>query len=320
MSTILASLPRAARAVAVDAAKICLDLFKIMVPILIGVKIFKELGWITYLAEPLAPLMELVGLPPECGLTWATAIANNLYAALAVHAALVPSMPALTAAQATVLGTMMLIGHNIFVEGAIAQKCGVSFWGQAALRLGGALACGALLHATFAATGTLSQPATLLFAPPQGDAGLGTWALGEVKNLGMIYLVIAALVGLMRALDKLGVTRLFEKALLPFLRLMGIGGAAATLTVVGLVMGLAYGSGLILLEVRQGKVAKRDVFASMSLMSLSHALIEDTLLMYLIGASLWGTFVGRLVFSLAVVAVLTRIVQVLAARPAVVRQ
>ncbi len=320
MSTALASLPRAARAVAVDAAKICLDLFKIMVPILIAVKIFKELGWIAYLAKPLAPLMELVGLPPECGLTWATAIANNLYAALAVHAALVPSMPALTAAQATVLGTMMLIGHNIFVEGAIAQKCGVGFWGQAALRLCGALACGALLHAVFAATGTLSQPATLLFAPPQEDAGLGTWALGEVKNLGMIYLVIASLVGLMRALDKLGVTRLFEKALLPFLRLMGIGGAAATLTVVGLVMGLAYGSGLILLEVRQGKVPRRDVFASMSLMSLSHALIEDTLLMYLIGASLWGTFVGRLAFSLAVVAVLTRIVQALAARPAVVRQ
>jgi hypothetical protein len=116
----------------------------------------------------------------------------------------------------------------------------------------------------------------------------------------------------MRLLEALGVTRLFETALLPFLRLMGIGGGAATITVIGLVMGLAYGGGLILHDVQKGKVEPRDVFSAISLMSLSHALIEDTLLMYLIGASLWGTFVGRLLFSLAVVAILSRLLAGLA--------
>ena len=320
MSLALAPPLRAAITVVADATRICLDLFKVMVPILIGVKILKEVGWIAYLAKPLAPLMSLVGLPPECGLTWATAIANNLYAALAVHAALVPSMPPLTMAQATVVATMMLIAHNLFVEGAIAKKCGVGFWGQAALRLSGALACGMLLNAVFSGFGLLTAPAPLLFAPAQGEEELAAWAFGELKNLGMIYLVIASLVGLMRFLDKLGVTRLFETALLPFLRLMGIGRAAATITVIGLVMGLAYGSGLILLDIQQGKVDRRDVFSAISLMSLSHALIEDTLLMYLIGASLWGTFVGRLAFSLVVVAVLSRVAPALAGKPAVVRQ
>ncbi|WP_428565401.1 MAG: nucleoside recognition domain-containing protein [Solidesulfovibrio sp. DCME] len=318
MSTSLPPLARAARTVAADAARICLDLFKIMVPILIGVKILKELGWIAYLAKPLAPLMGLVGLPPECGLTWATALANNLYAALAVHAALVPTMAPLSVAQATVIATMMLIAHNMFVEGAIAGKCGVGFWGQTVLRLCGAFGCGFLLNAVFSGLGLLTDPAPMLFTPPAADAGLGEWAYGEVRNLVMIYCVIAGLVGLMRALDHLGVTKLFETALVPFLRLMGIGRAAATITVIGLVMGLAYGSGLILLDIQQGKVGRRDVFSAISLMSLSHALIEDTLLMYLIGASLWGTFVGRLVFSLAVVAVLSRIVGRPAGRPAVV--
>ncbi len=303
----LSALPRAAASVAVDAARICLDLFKVMVPILIGVKILKELGWVAYLAKPLAPLMGLLGLPPECGLTWATAIANNLYAGLAVHAALVPSMPPMTVAQATILGTLMLIAHNLFVEGAIAKKCGVGFWGQAALRLTGAFGCGYLLHLVFSGLGVFTGPAPLLFAPTPGDSEWGAWAFGELKNLGLIYLVIASLVGLMRFLTRLGVTKVFETALLPFLRLMGIGGAAATITVIGLVMGLAYGSGLILLDVQQGRVERRDVFSAISLMSLSHALIEDTLLMYLIGASLWGTFVGRLAFSLAVVAVLARV-------------
>ena len=307
MDIAFSALPRALRAVVVDAARICLDLFKVMVPILIGVKLLKELGWIAYLAKPLAPLMSLVGLPPECGLTWATAIANNLYAGLAVHAALVPDMAPLTVAQATVIATMMLIAHNLFVEGAIAKRCGVGFWGQAALRLAGALACGMLLNGVFSALGVFTDPAPLLFTPSTEDGSLGAWAFGEIKNLGMIYCVIAALVGTMRLLETLGVTRIFEAALLPFLRLMGIGGGAATITVIGLVMGLAYGSGLILHDVQKGKVAPRDVFSAISLMSLSHALIEDTLLMYLIGASLWGTFVGRLLFSLAVVAVLSRV-------------
>lgn len=318
MPATIVSLARAVRLVATDAAKICYDLFKVMIPILIGVKILKELGWIAYLAKPLGPLMGLVGLPPECGLTWATAIANNLYAALAVHAALVPNMAPLTVAQATVIATMMLIAHNLFVEGAIAKKCGVGFWGQAGLRLAGALGCGMLLHAVFSGLGLFTGPAPMVFTPPPADAGLGDWAFGEIKNLVMIYGVIAGLVGLMRALDHLGVTKLFETALLPFLRLMGIGGAAATITVIGLVMGLAYGSGLILLDVRQGKVSRRDVFSAISLMSLSHALIEDTLLMYLIGATLWGTFVGRLVFSLVVVAILSRVAGRLARQPAVV--
>ena len=308
MSLALAPPLRAAATVVADATRICLDLFKIMVPILIAVKILKELGWITYLAKPLAPLMGFVGLPPECGLTWATAMANNLYAALAVHAALVPSMPALSIAQATVLATMILIAHNLFVEGAIAKKCGVGFWGQVALRLSGGYACGALLWTVFRAGDLFATPAPLLFTPSAADASLAAWALGELKNLGLVFCVITALVGLMRVLESLRVTRLFELLLRPFLRLMGIGPAAATITVIGLVMGLAYGGGLILLDIQKGRVGRRDVFAALSLMSLSHALIEDTLLMYLIGATLWGTFVGRLLFSLAVVAVLTRLV------------
>lgn len=302
-----------------DAARIWIDLFKIMIPILVAVKILKELGWITVLAKPLGPLMGLVGLPPECGLTFATALANNLYAAVAVHAALVPGMAPLSVAQATVLATMMLIAHNLFVEGAIAKQCGAGFWGQVGLRLGGAFACGGLLWAVFSGFGLFAEPAPLLFTPTAADVSLAGWALGEVKNLGLIACVITALVGLMRGLDRLGVTRLFRAALLPFLRIMGIGGEAATITVIGLVMGLAYGGGLILHDVRQGKVSRRDVWSAVSLMSLSHALIEDTLLMYLIGATLWGTFVGRLLFSLAVVAVLSRLVRVAeprAARPA----
>ena len=62
-----------------DATRISLDLFKIMVPVVIAVKILQELNLIGYLAAPLAPIMKLVGLPGEMGLVWATAPVNNIY-------------------------------------------------------------------------------------------------------------------------------------------------------------------------------------------------------------------------------------------------
>ncbi|NMC48238.1 MAG: hypothetical protein GYA47_02220, partial [Desulfovibrio sp.] len=55
-----------------DAVRISLDLYKIMIPVIIGVKILKELDLISLLAVPLSPLMELTGLPADMGLVWAT--------------------------------------------------------------------------------------------------------------------------------------------------------------------------------------------------------------------------------------------------------
>ena len=50
------------RSLAVDIFKITLDLYKIMIPVIIAVKILEELGGIKYIAYALSPLMQLVGL------------------------------------------------------------------------------------------------------------------------------------------------------------------------------------------------------------------------------------------------------------------
>ncbi|WP_243311259.1 hypothetical protein [Fundidesulfovibrio agrisoli] len=297
-------------AVVRDAVRVSLDLFKVMVPIIILVKVLQTMGAVDYIAAPVEPLMELVGLPAGLGLAWATAMLSSIYSGLVVFYALAPSMGPLSQAQVTVLGVLMLIAHNLLVEGQVTKRCGVSFFGQNLLRVFGALGCAWILHAILEGGGYLAQPARILLAPQPQDASLAGWALGELKNLGWIFLVILALMALMRALNAVGATRLFEAALEPFLRLMGIGRKAATVTVIGMTMGLAYGGGLIIHEAQSGKLSKRDIFASVSLMSLSHALIEDTLLLTLIGASPWGTMVARLSFSLVVIAVLARVVPI----------
>lgn len=290
-----------------DAVKVSGSLFKIMIPIIILVKILKELDLISVLAWPLEPVMDLVNLPGSMGLVWATALLSNLYSAMIVFVSLAPENP-VTVAQCTVLATMMLIAHNMPLELKIAQKCGSSLIAQALIRIFAALACGWALHLIYSSMDLLQAPNVIFWTPEKQPDSLAGWAAAQAANLFWIFLIILGLLVFMKLAKRLGITELLNRLLRPILKLMGIGPSASTITVVGLSLGIAYGSGLIMHEIEHGRVDRRDIFFSLSLMGLSHALIEDTLLMLMIGAHHSGIFWGRLIFSLVLVAGLVRIV------------
>jgi hypothetical protein len=287
-----------------EAGEVSLKLYRIMIPILIGVKIVQELGGIAYLAMPLKPLMALVGLPPEMGLVWATALINNIYGGIIVFLTL-PESQALTSAQATVLCTMILVAHSLPVEVRIAQESGTRFIFQALIRIVGALALGALLHGVYSGFGLLQQENVIFW---QGEvtaqASLLQWGLDQVRNLALIFGIILGLILVMRLLDCIRATDFFVWLLGPLLRALGIGREAAPLTIIGMIMGLTYGGGLIIKESRSGRVSSRDVFASLTLMGLAHSMIEDTLLMMVLGGHLSGILWARVLFALAVVSLL----------------
>jgi hypothetical protein len=292
-----------------EALRLSLELFKIMVPVIIAVKVLQELGLIRYLAMPLGPLMQWVGLPAEMGLVWATAMANNLYGAIIVFLSLVEESP-VNGAQATVLCTMMLVAHALPVELRIAQASGTRLLFQAVLRIGSALVIGWLLKAVYSVFGLLQGPAAILFRPDADGTGhapsLAAWAVGEVRTLLSIFIIITTLFLLMRILEKAGVIGLLNRLLRPVLKLLGIGPKASAIAVIGLTMGISYGGGLIIHEARSGRAHRKDIFYALTLMGLSHALIEDTLLMMTIGGDLSGILWGRLLFSLILVALLAK--------------
>jgi hypothetical protein len=291
-----------------DAASTALDLYKIMIPIVIVVKLLQELEFIRYLALPLKPIMGLVGLPDELGLVWATAMVNNIYSALIVLSSLIKDTP-VTTAQATVLGAMILVAHGLPVELRIARAAGPRLAFQGALRGFGALLFGWILHEIFQFFDVLQGPANILLDGNREAANAGwiAWALGEARNLAAIFVIIMGLVALVRLLKAAKITDVMNWLLRPLLRLMGVGPRASTITVIGLTLGLAYGGGLIIREAKTGGVGRRDVFYSLSLMGLCHSLVEDTLLVVMGGADFFWVFWGRLVFALAGVSVLTAV-------------
>jgi hypothetical protein len=254
--------------------------------------------------------MALVGLPGNLGLVWATTLVTNIYGGMVVFAGVAPGA-GLTVAQVTVLATMMLIAHAIPVEASIAQRAGTSFRAMATLRIVGALAAGALLNLGYNLTNTLQQANQALWTPPPRDPTWFGWALGEARNLVYIFLIILALLILMRLLEGFGIISGLTRLLRPVLMLLGISERAAPLAIIGMTLGLTYGGGLIIQEARAGHLSRHDVFRALALLGLCHSFIEDTLLMVVIGGHLSGTLVGRTVFALLVTYLVARLMRCL---------
>jgi spore maturation protein SpmB len=283
-----------------EAWEISYRLFRIMIPVILAVKVLRELGTVELLGKALSPVMELTGLPGSMGLVWATTMLTNLYGGVIVFFQLVPAQP-LTVAQTTVLATMMLVAHNLPIELRIAQKAGVRLFFMGALRIGGGFVFGLVLFKIYALGGWLQEGGSIVWAPPAADPSLGAWVFGQIEALGLVFLIILGLLFVMRILERVGITKVMTRCLSPVLRLLGIGEGAVTITIVGMTLGIAYGGGLIIQEAMSGRVEKKDVLFSLTLMGLCHSLFEDTMVMALMGGSLSGILWGRMVFSLAAV-------------------
>ncbi len=308
--TVLISFKDKTLALMRDALSVSYALFRIMIPVLILVKVLKELGLIRYMAVPLEPVMGIVGLPAEMGLVWATAMLNNIYSSMVVLLTLVDDHP-LTTAQATVLGTMILVAHSLPVELKIAQKSGPRLIFQGVIRIGSALLVGWILHMVYSAFAFHQGPVEILLSPGAGAAPanetLFAWSLGQAKNLVSIFGIIVGLLLLMRILERLHVTEFMDRILRPVLRLMGIGPKASTIAIIGVTLGITYGGGLIIREARSGRIDKRDVFYALTLMGLIHSLFEDTMLMVMIGGSLSGLLLARACLAVSIVSMLVRL-------------
>ncbi|MEH6583869.1 MAG: hypothetical protein V7754_18185 [Halioglobus sp.] len=280
-------------------------LYKLMIPALLVVKLLEELGALVYLGYFLSPLMAFVGLPDSMGVVWATTIMTNLYAGMLVFFELAQA-ETLSVAQVTVLSTLLLVAHGLPVEARIAQRAGIKLPVTLFIRLGGALLFAWLLHRIYSAGGFLQQESVLAWTPEIVDTSLQAWALSQLNGLVMIFFIIAALLTLLKVLRVLGVERLLAVLLAPLLRVMGIGREATTITIVGMTLGLSFGGGLLIREAEQGHVSRRDIFASLTMLALCHSLIEDTLLMLLLGAHVSGIIWLRMLFTLVALALVTR--------------
>ncbi len=285
------------------------NLFKLMIPIIIIVKIIEELGGIEYIALALEPLMQLVGLPSSMGLVWATTLLTNIYGGMIIFISMA-HQETLSVAQVTVLGGMMLVAHALPIEIRIIQKAGVRVLYIFLLRVLGALFVGFVLHQIYSAGNFLSEANQALWNPTlSSDDSLSAWVLNQLITFSQVFVIIAVLMTFLKILKVSGIENLIASALQPLLRFIGLGKNTTSITIIGILLGVVYGGGLLINEAKSEKVSKHEIFGSLTLLALLHSIIEDTILILLLGAHISGALFFRVFFAILLTSIMIRLVK-----------
>ena len=299
---------RALIATAAESWPAFLLVFRITFPIMLALRVIEEFfPLVEAVGSLISPLMGIVGLPGETAIPWAAAIVVQPYAAYALLSQQWNDL-SLTVAQATIFGLLVLEVHAIVVEVRIAQLLGSRAWFTCLMRFGSAMAMGFLLNWTYSAAGWLQQPASILFFDLAGtENDWGSWLLAQLKTWLFFAALLYCLNLFMRAMRAFHVEKVFVWLLSPVMRLMGIHRSASLVGVIGLVLGLTFGAALLMAESRSGRVPRRDIFLSVSLLGICHSVLEDTLLTMLFGAHVSGVLLGRVAFAIVLMALLSRL-------------
>ena len=292
-----------------DALLLYWELLKAMVPVLILVRVAVEFGALDILAQLFTPFMEALGLPGATGLVFATGVLVNNYGAAAALVGVLPYTD-MSVAQLTAVLSMVLVAHALPLEQAISRKAGLSFKFGVILRFCMAMVYGWILTTVYNWGDWLQEPASIAWLPGEG-AGEETWSewvFNSMISLAWLFGIILALVSFLKVLEALKITDLLARLLAPVLTVMGIGKDATAITMIGVLLGLSFGGGLIIKEARAGHLKPRDIVLSLCFMALCHSLIEDTLFMIALGGDVTGVLIGRIVFSVMVMILISRVV------------
>ena len=280
-----------------DIILVSVNLFKIMIPTLILVKICQEFGVDLWLADVMGPVMSLMDLPAELAIILTTTMLTNPYAGLIV-AASIPQMADLSVGQMSILGLFMLLTHSLPIEVMISRRTGVRARVTLLVRIGGGFICCIALALILKATGWLQAPAVMAIPEFTVKEGLGNWLWGQLLSLVMIQIIIIILLTFLEILRLIKVEALIKWMLSPLLRMIGIGDRASTIAIVGITLGLGFGGGLLIKDVETGTISKRDVFGVVCLINLLHSVFEDTAIVLLMGPSLLVVLGFRFLFAI----------------------
>lgn len=202
----------------------------------------------------------------------------------------------------------MLFAHALPVEQAVVRSAGASSIYTGVLRLLAAISYGICAHYLFKFFEIMQEPVNTDWIPQAlvDDSWLN-WIKGSIEIMLLMFVIITTINFAIDFLERIGVLQWLSRQLEPFMRLTGQNPQLAPMTTIGLLLGLSYGGGLIIQKASEIKFSRRDLFMSLSFLCLLHSLIEDTLIMLLLGADIWVILFGRLVFSIILLVLLAKI-------------
>ena len=258
---------------------------KVIFPVTLLVGILQHTPVLQYLINAVAPIMGIFGLSGEAAIPLVIGNFLNLYAGIGAILTL-----DLTVKEVFILAVMLSFSHNLLVESTVAAKVGLKIWVILAVRLGLAFSAGIIINLVWKGGGELAQYG-MVAKSEEAVTGFFPIILDATQRglMGILQLaiIVIPLMILVQYMKELGWLAVFSKWMGPFTRLLGMKENTSTTMAAGLVIGLAYGAGVMIQAVKEDNVSKKDLTLAFIFLVACHAVVEDTLIFIPLGIPVW---------------------------------
>ena len=283
-----------------ETTKIFWILFKVILPVVIVIRALELIGAIPFLAKFLEPLTSFIGIDGSLGLVWMAAILVNIYAGLAAFASL-QAIFDYSVAETTILGLIILIAHSLPIEVAIAKKSRISWIFNLSFRFINAIVAGKILNLIFTQYELFNEPNQSVLQVPNELVSNFEWATLQIQNFFIIFLIIFFIISTINILKALGVWSLIINLMKIPLSYLGMSEKVANIILIGLTLGISFGGGFLIEESKKNNISKKDILLSLSFLSLCHSIIEDTILILLLGSHISGILFFRFIYTVIII-------------------
>ena len=278
-------------------------LFKVILPVIVLIRILELIGAIPWLAKFLEPLTSFIGIDGSLGLVWMAAILVNIYAGMAAFASL-QAIFDYSVAETTILGLIILIAHSLPIEVAIAKQSRVSGIFNLLFRFINAVIAGKILNYIFIKYDLFTEQNTSILKIPNNTLTNIEWSVLQIQNFLIIFFIIFSIITVINILKFIGFWQIIINILKLPLSYLGMSEKVANIILIGLTLGISFGGGFLIEESKKNNISKKDILLSLSFLSLCHSIIEDTILILLLGSHISGILFFRFIYTIAIILIM----------------
>lgn len=270
-------------------------LIKITVPVSFAVMLLDYSGMLSLMAEYTGPVFALIGLPGVSAIVLVTSIFTNIYSVVAVLTVL-----QLPVREGIILAAMCLVSHGFIIETAVMKRTGSSAIRIILVRLTGSIVIGLLLNLIM--PGSFTE-VTSTFKLQQLAFGqvFEHWLVSTSTTIFKILVLVNILLVFQQILEEFGWMQLVEKPLLPLMKVFGLPQSTTLSWIVANLIGLAYGSAIMIQESEKGRMSREDADLLNHHVSISHSQLEDPLLFLTLGYAIHWLIWPRIIIAFAAV-------------------
>ena len=270
-------------------------LLKLMIPISLAVTLMQHFGILAWIATWINPIFVHFGLPGESAVAFISGATAGTYAGIAAMMSIPLSMK-----QASILALMIALCHALPMECAVNKKTGSSFWEMGVIRIFMAFVCAFTLNAILP-----DMHGTYIYLGAEADSSFNevmvTWLMSQLKMSLMVMLIIFSLMVIQRLLEAYSLLDSLSRLFSPLMKFFGLPRHASYMWLVGNVLGISYGSAVMVELEEKGLVTREEANDVNYHLIMNHSMLEDTIVFAATGISAFLLIATRVSFALFLV-------------------